>query len=156
MAAKKKPPTRRESPRRGKQPRAVGKGANLAAAVQKQYQPLHDKARHYKNKRTGKIISKRQYDKLRRGGITSEKYRVYRAAKGIDSHLGLYNKIVEDYKKKHPNEKVRGNKKFKEMIKDLKYKGKDKKKLSKKFNALLTLDRVTPERRNEYLTKWRG
>ena len=44
------------------------------------YKPLRDKGRNYANS-SGQVISKRQYDKLRRGGISNEVYADARAGR---------------------------------------------------------------------------
>ena len=114
-------------------------------------QPIKgDTARRYVDTATGETFSRRAAMKMIEG-VTPEEKRQARIAEGIKSHMGRYNAIVRDFKRKNPGEKVRGKNagKFKEVIKGLK--SKDNSKTGPKARALEAIGRRSREWRDYYV-----
>jgi len=108
-------------------------------------QPIKgDTARRYVDTATGETFSRRAAMKMIEG-VTPEEKRQARIAEGIKSHMGRYNAIVRDFKRKNPGEKVRGKNagKFKDVIKGLK--SKDNSKTGPKARALESIGRRSKE-----------
>ncbi len=113
-------------------------------------QPIKgDTARRYVDTATGETFSRRAAMKILEG-VTPEAKREARIAEGVKSHMGRYNAIVRDYKRKNPGEKVRGKgaEKFKEVIKGLK--SKDNSKTGPKAKALERIGRRSKEWEDYY------
>lgn len=113
-------------------------------------QPIKgDKARRYVDTETGETMSRRAAMKILEG-VTPEAKREARISEGVKSHMGRYNAIVRDYKRKNPGEKVRGKgaEKFKEVIKGLK--SKDNSKTGPKAKALERIGRRSKEWEDYY------
>lgn len=113
-------------------------------------QPIKgDTARRYVDTTTGETFSRRAAMKILEG-VTPEAKREARIAEGLKSHMGRYNAIVRDYKRKNPGEKVRGKgaEKFKEVIKGLK--SKDNSKTGPKAKALERIGRRSKEWEDYY------
>ncbi|SRR6266487_3516564 len=76
------------------------------------YERLPGRGRLYVDKRTGEIISKRQYTKrtenVKSLEAKAEAYRAMREERGEMPPMSRYNAIVAQYKLNHPKGRVRG------------------------------------------------
>lgn len=108
-----------------------------------------DAARRYIDTVTGETMSRRAAMKALEG-ISPEAKREARIAAGIPSHMGRFNAIVRDFKRKNPGEKVRGKAagKFKGVIEGLK--SRDNTAKGPKARALEALGRRVKEWQDYY------
>lgn len=104
------------------------------------------KARAYVNVETGEVVSRRQYLKAQRGGVSNERYAKERRNRGEKNPMSAYNRALRDYQAEQRAKGIQQNLQdirtstdFKSIVRDLKTK--DRSATGKKAQALVKLGR---------------